>query len=177
MSQELREPLLTWAGENQITMQNDPFWPLATALVNGLVASQAAGDAARQVGTAIGTIQTQIYQGAAKASADMKADIATSIVGTINTTIDIATRAGADALRQAAADLPKIGREQQGQIVREWKAALTDAARERVFAGFFQRLSVSVALATVLVVGIFAIGALTGGGGIRYVMTIRAEAR
>ena len=171
VSQELREPLLTWASENQITTPNDPFWPLATALVNGLAASQAAGDAARQVGMAIGTIQTEIYQGAAKASSDVKAAIEMSIVGTINTTIDTATRAGADALRQAAADLPKVGREQQGQIVREWKAALADAARERVFAGFFQRLSVSVALATVLVVGIFVVGAVAGGGGMRYVMT------
>ena len=170
VSQELREPLLTWAGENQITTPNDPFWPLATALVNGLAASQAAGDAARQVGMAIGTIQTEIYQGAAKASADVKAAIETSIVGTINTTIDIATRAGADALRKAAADLPAVARQEQSRIVQEWRSALAEAALKNAFAGFLQRLSVNVTVLVILVVGIFISGAIAGAMGIETIM-------
>ncbi len=175
VSQELREPLLTWASENQITTPNDPFWPLATALVNGLAASQAAGDAARQVGTAIGTIQTEIYQGAAKASADVKAAIETSITGTVNASVAAAAGAGADALRQAAKDLPAMARAEQGRIVQEWRSALADAARKNAFAGFFQRLSVNVIALTIITAGIFIGGVVSGGAGIETIM--RAQHR
>ena len=164
----LRESLLTLAAQHHIVAPDDPFWTIATATANAMAAAQAAGEAASRVQTAVQGIQAEISSGAAKAGADVRAVIESAIAGTISTTIDGATRAGADVLRQAAADLPKIGRENQDRIVQEWRSALADAARKNAFAGFFQRLSVNIVALAVLVVGLLIGGAVAGAGGMEY---------
>ena len=161
----LREPLLTLAAAHHISAPDDPFWTIAAATANGMAAAQAAGEAAAQVRTAVQEIPAAIADGAAKASMDVKAVMETAISGTVKSSLDQAVTAGAATLRQAAADLPQIGRENQAAIVAEWKGALADAARRHTWAGFLQRLSVSVALASLLVAGIFVGGLATGGWG------------
>ena len=136
-------------------------------------AAQAAGEAAAQVKSAVQGIQSEVSAGASKASADVKAVIETSIAGTIKTSLDQAVQAGATALRQAAADLPKIGRESQNQIVGEWRSALASAAREHAFAGFLQKLSVNVAILVVLVGGIFVGGVVGGMAGMTWITSAK----
>ena len=132
-------------------------------------AAQAAGEAAAQVKSAVQSIQSEVATGASKAGADVRAVIETSIAGTIKTSLDQAVQSGAAALRQAAADLPKIGRESQNQIVGEWRSALASAAREHAFAGFLQKLSVNIAILAVLVGGIFVGGAVSGMAGMAWI--------
>lgn len=143
--------------------------------VAAAAAASATGEAAVQVRTAVQGIQAEVSSGAAKAGADVRAVIESAIASTINTTIDGATRAGADVLRQAAADLPKIGRENQDRIVQEWRSALAQAAREHALAGFLQKLSVNIAVLAVLVGAIFVGGLAAGGGGMEAI--IRAQHR
>ena len=138
--------------------------------VAAAAAASATGEAAVQVRTAVQGIQAEVSSGAAKAGADVRAVIESAIASTINTTIDGATRAGADVLRQAAADLPKIGRENQDRIVQEWRSALAQAAREHALAGFLQKLSVNVVVLAVLVGAIFVGGLAAGGAGMEAFM-------
>lgn len=161
----MREHLLTWGSEHHVTTPNDPFWSLAAGLVNALAAAQAAGEAAIKVQTVVQEIPAAVADGAAKAGTDMKAIIENAISSTVKSSLDTSVQAGAATLRQAASDLPKIGRENQDRIVGEWKTALADAARRHTWAGFFQRLSVSVLLAALLIGGIFVGGMATGGWG------------
>ena len=132
-------------------------------------AAKAAGEAAYAVHTAVQNIQSEVSAGASKAGADVRAVIETSIAGTIKTSLDQAVQSGAAALRQAAADLPKIGRESQNQIVGEWRSALASAAREHAFAGFLQKLSVNITVLTLLVAGIFVGGAVSGMAGMAWI--------
>ena len=161
----LREPLLTLAAAHHISAPDDPFWTIAAATANGMAAAQSAGEAATQVRTAVQGIPAAVADGAAKATTDVKATVEAAIASAITTSLNTAVQAGAAALRQAAADLPKIGRESQDRIVGEWKTALADAAHRHTWAGYFQRLSVSVALAALLVGALFVGGVATGGWG------------
>ncbi|MDA8119585.1 MAG: hypothetical protein M0Z85_05930 [Gammaproteobacteria bacterium] len=149
----------------KIAVDSDASRAAATA------AASAAGEAAAQVKSAVQSIQSEISTGASKAGADVRAVIETAIAGTVKTSLDQAVQAGAAALRQAAADLPKIGRESQNQIVGEWRSALASAAREHALAGFFQRLSVNVAVLALLVGGIFVGGGIAGMAGMEYIAT------
>ena len=162
----LREPLLTLAAQHYITTPDDPFWTIASATANAMAAAQAAGEAAISVQTAVQEIPGAIYEGASKAAADVKATIEVSITETVNTSVAAAAQAGADALRQAAVDLPAVACQEQDRIVQEWKAALASAARISAFAGFFQRLSVNIAVLVILVGGIFVGGVVSGVAGI-----------
>lgn len=162
----LREPLLTLAAQHHITTPDDPFWTIAGATANAMAAAQAAGEAAARVRSAVQEIPSAIADGTAKASMDVKVVMETAIANSVTTSLNAAVTAGAATLRQAASELPKVGREHQERIVGEWKAALTDAARRHAFAGFLQRLSVSVMLAAVLVGGIFVGGVVTGAWGL-----------
>lgn len=137
--------------------------------VAAAAAAQAAGEAAAQVRNAVQSIQSEVSAGASKAGADVRAVIETAIAGTVKTSLDQAVQSGAAALRQAAADLPKIGRESQNQIVGEWRSALASAAREHAFSGFLQRLSVNVAVIAVLVGGIFVGGVVSGMAGMTWI--------
>lgn len=171
MPANLREPLLTLASQHHISAPDDPFWTIASATANAMAAAQAAGEAAMTVQTAVQEIPGAIYEGASKAAADVRATMETAIAATVNTSVATAAQAGANALRQAAKDLPAVARQEQDRIVQEWKGVLTDAARKHVFAGFFQQFSGSVTLAVVLVGAIFIGGLISGGAGMRYVMT------
>ena len=161
----LREPLLTLAAAHHITAPDDPFWTIAGATANAMTAAQAAGEAATRVQSAVQGIPAAVADGAAKASADVKATVEAAIASAITASLNTAVQAGAATLRQAAADLPKIGRESQDRIVGEWKTALADAAHRHTWAGYFQRLSVSVLLAAVLVGALFVGGLATGAWG------------
>ena len=172
---DLHAQVLANAADAGIIHKDDATWQIVRDIIAANAAARAAGDAAREVGAAVANIQTEIYQGAAKAAADVKAAIETSITGTLNTSVTAAAQTGADALRQAAADLPAIARQEQGRIVQEWRAALASAARDSALAGFFQRLSVNVALLAILIAGIFLGGLVVGGAGIEFIM--RAQHR
>lgn len=170
VSADKREVLLTRASDLGIHGSDDVIWALVASIINTDTAAKAAGDAVREVGASVATIRNEIYQGAAKAAADIKATIEASIMGTVNTSVAAAASVGADALRKAAADLPSVARQEQGRIVQEWRSALASAARDSAFAGFFQRLSINVAVLAILVGGIFIGGAISGAAGIEYIM-------
>jgi hypothetical protein len=161
----LREPLLMLASQHHITTPDDPFWPIVAATANAMAAAQAAGEAASRVQTSVQEIPAAIADGASKASMDVKAVMEAAIAGTIKASLNGAIETGAATLRQAAADLPKIGRDNQAAILGEWKSALADEARRHTWIGWLQRLSVNVALAAVLVLAIFIGGMYAGGRG------------
>lgn len=167
----LREPLLMLAAQHHITTPDDPFWPIVAATANAMAAAQAAGEAATRVQASVQEIPAAIADGASRAAMDVKASMETAIAGTIKSSLDTAVQTGAATLKQAAADLPQIGRENQDRIVGEWQEALATAARRHTWSGFFQKLSVSVALAALLVGALFVGGAVSGAAGIVYVMT------
>ncbi|UEO01106.1 hypothetical protein A9R16_006845 [Acidiferrobacter thiooxydans] len=171
----VREQLLVAAASSGVTDPNDPGWFIVAAVFVAQASAQAAGDAAAATASSVASIKDEIYQGAAKAAADVKSTIETSITGTVNAAISSAAQAGANVLRQAAADLPKVGRENQNAIVDEWKAALANEARRHTWAGLFQNLSVSIALAALLIGGVFVGGMAAGGGGMEAI--IRAQHR
>ena len=167
---ERRETLLRTASDLGVHGTDDIVWSIVASVINANAAAQAAGDAATRVQTAVQGIPGTIYDGAAKASADVKALIETSIAGTVKASLDQAVQAGAAALRQAAADLPNVGRDHQNQIVGEWKAVLASAARDHALAGFFQKLSINITALAVLIGGIFLGGVFSGAVSIRYIM-------
>lgn len=169
VSVTLREPLLTLAAAHHISAPDDPFWTIACATANAMAAAQAAGEAASRVQASVQDIPAAIADGASKASMDVKAVMETAIANTVTTSLNAAVTAGAATLRQAAADLPKVGQENQARIVGEWKDALAEAARRHTWAGFLQRLSVSVVLASLLVGGVFVGGVVAGGKGMLFV--------
>ncbi len=169
----LREPLLALAATHHITTPDDPFWTIAAATANALAAAQAAGEAAGTVKAAVQGIPSAVADGAAKATADVKAVMETAIANTVTTSLNAAVTAGAATLRQAASDLPKVGQENQARIVGEWKEALADAARRHTWTGFLQRLSVNVALASLLVSGVFVGGVFVGAKGTLYVASAK----
>lgn len=161
----VREQLLVAAASSGVTDPNDPGWFIVAAVFVAQASAQAAGDAAAATASSVASIKDEIYQGAAKAAADVKSTIETSITGTVNAAISSAAQAGANVLRQAAADLPKVGRENQNAIVDEWRAALANEARRQTWAGFFQKLSVGIALAALLVGALFVGGMAAGAWG------------
>ena len=161
----VREQLLTAAASAGVADPNDPGWYIVGAVLTTQVAAQAAGEAASRVQASVQDIPAAIADGASKASMDVKAVMEAAIAGTIKESLNGAIETGAATLRQAAADLPKVGCENQNAIVDEWKAALANEARRHTWAGFFQKLSVSSALAALLVGGVFVGGMATGGWG------------
>ena len=162
----MREALLRKASDLGVHRSDDVVWALAASVIDATLAAQVAGQHVQMLAAETGKIPDLIYQGAVKASGDIKGTMETAIASTIQSTLDVAVQSGATVLRQAAADLPKIGRDNQDRIVSEWRAALTDAARKHTWAGYFQRLSVSIALAAVLVGALFVGGVAAGGWGI-----------
>jgi hypothetical protein len=159
----VREQLLVAATSSGVTDPNDPGWFIVSAVFTAQASAQAAGEAASAVKAAVHGIPSAVADGAAKATADVKAVMEAAISGTVKSSLDQAVQAGASALRQAASDLPKVGRDNQAAILGEWKSALADEARRHTWAGFFQKLSVSVALSALLVGGVFVGGLATGG--------------
>ena len=168
LPQDQREALLRKASDLGVHGTDDVVWALAASVIDAATAAHVAGQHVQTLASETGKIPDLIYQSAAKASADVKAVIETSITGTVHTSIAAAAQAGADALRQAASDLPAVARQEQGRIVQEWKSALASAAREHAFSGFLQKLSVNITVLAVLVVGLLIGGAVAGAGGMEY---------
>ncbi len=142
---DLREALLTWAAENQITTPNDPFWPLATAMANSMRAATAAGQHAQALAEETARIPDLLYQNVTRAGADLKATLAQGIEAkTIEAgqalvqVIGVAASKGATDLQKAAAALDKIGAENGHAFVEQWKAELARAADRRERAGLFR---------------------------------------
>ena len=161
----MREALLRKASDLGVHRADDVVWALVASVIDATLAAQTSGQHIQTLNEATGKIPDLIYQGAVQASADIKGAMETAISGTIRTSLNGAIEAGAAALRQAASDLPKVGQENQSRIVSEWKSALADEARRHTWAGFLQRLSVSITLAAALVGGVFIGGVATGGWG------------
>ena len=166
-----REALLRRASDLGVHRADDVIWALVASVVDAAAAAQVAGQHVQTLASETGKIPDLIYQSAAKASADVKAVIETSIAGTVHASVATAAQAGADALRQAASDLPAVARQEQDRIVQEWKAALASAARNSAFAGFFQRLSVNISVLVILVAALFIGGAVAGGAGMEAFMS------
>ena len=171
----VREQLLTAAASAGVADPNDPGWFIVGAVLTTQVAAQAVGEAASAIQAAVQAIPATVSDGATKAAVDVKSAMESAIAGTIKSSLDTAVQSGAATLRKAAADLPKVGRENQNAIVDEWKAALANEARRHTWAGLFQNLSVSIALAALLVGGVFVGGMAAGGGGMEAI--IRAQHR
>lgn len=165
----VREQLLVAAASSGVTDPNDAGWFIVAAVFAAQASAQSAGEAASRVQASVQEIPSAIADGASKASLDVKAVMETAIANTVTTSLNAAVTAGAATLRQAAADLPKVGQENQTRIVGEWKDALAEAARRHTWTGFLQKLSVSITLAAVLVCAVFIGGVFAGGKGILYV--------
>ncbi len=168
LPQDQREALLRRASDLGVHRADDVIWALVASVVDAATAAHVAGQHVQALTSETGKIPDLIYQSASKASADVKAVIETSIAGTVHSSVATAAQAGADALRKAAADLPKVAQVEQGRIVQEWKSALASAAREHAFSGFLQKLSVNITALAVLVVGLLIGGAVAGAGGMEY---------
>ena len=161
----VREQLLTAAASAGVADPNDPGWFIVGAVLTTQVAAQAVGEAASAIQAAVQAIPATVSDGATKAAVDVKSAMESAIAGTIKSSLDTAVQSGAATLRKAAADLPKVGRENQNAIVDEWRAALANEARRQTWAGFFQKLSVGIALAALLVGALFVGGMAAGAWG------------
>ena len=170
---DLREALLTWATENQITTHNDPFWPLATAMANSLAAAARAGRHVEALTEATAKVPDLVYQGTVKAGADLKAGVSQAIEAkTIEAgqalvqVIGVAASKGAADLTAAAAGLERMGQEQGQVFVEHWKAELARAAARRERGRLFRASGWLVIGALVLVcVGAFGMFATLAASG------------
>ena len=140
----LREPLLAWASENGINTPDDAFWPLATAMANGMAAAAQAGQHVQALTAETAKIPDAIYNSTLKASADLKAGVAQAIEAktleagsALVQVIGVAASKGAVDLQKAAAALDKVGAEKTAAIVETWTRSLAKAAttheRARLF--------------------------------------------
>ncbi len=143
----LKEHLLAWAGENNITRPDDPFWSLAAGLINALAAARAAGDAATKVSAAVASIQNEIFQGTQRASTDLAAGVARGIEGktaeagaALVTAINAAASKGAGELQKAAAGLDRIGADKGAAFVEVWKSDLARAVAAQARSSLAWRL-------------------------------------
>lgn len=166
VSQELRESLLTWASENQITTPDDAFWPLASAMANGMRAAQAAGEHARAVEAATNKLPEILYKNVTSAGADLRAVLEAGIkaradeAGSMLTTAIIAASGvGADALKKAAAGLDRLGEEKGTAFVEQWKAAVATAVEKQA------RSTLKKSIARSWVSAAFALLIAAGAGG------------
>ena len=141
---DLREHLLAWASENQITTPDDAFWPLAAAMANGMAAAAQAGQHVQALTAETAKIPDAIYNSTLKASADLKAGVAQAIEAktleagsALVQVIGAAASKGASDLQKAAAALDKVGADKTAAIVDTWTRALAKAAttheRARLF--------------------------------------------
>lgn len=145
VSPDLREHLLAWAAENRITTPDDPFWPLAAAMANGMRAATVAGQHAQALAAETAKMPDILYQNVTRAGADLKAVLAQGIEAkTIEAgqalvqVIGVAAGKGAADVQKAAAGLERIGQEHGIAFVENWKAELARAAARRERAGLFR---------------------------------------
>jgi hypothetical protein len=143
----LKEHLLAWAGENNITRPDDPFWSLAAGLINSLAAARAAGDAATKVNAAVASIQNEIFQGTQRASTDLAAGVAKGIEdktaeagAALVRSINAAASKGAQELQKAAIGLDRLGAEKGTAFVESWKNDLARAVAAQAKASLAWRL-------------------------------------
>ena len=138
VSPDLREHLLAWAAENRITTPDDPFWPLAAAMANGMRAATVAGQHAQALAEETAKIPDLLYQNVTRAGADLKGAVSQAIEAktveagqTLVQVIGAAAHKGALDLQQAAAGLERMGHAQGHVFVETWKAELARAANRR----------------------------------------------
>ena len=172
VSQELRESLLTWASENQITTPDDAFWPLAAAMANAMRAAAAAGQHAQAVEAATGRIPDLLYKNVTAAGADLRAALEAGIKAkadeagaALTNTILAASGHGADALKTAAAGLDMMAANRAEQFVEQWKAAVAVAVEKQARTALRRSIARSwVSAAVVLLLAASAGGAVALGG-------------
>ncbi|MHB1516249.1 MAG: hypothetical protein ACYCVY_11205 [Acidiferrobacteraceae bacterium] len=163
---EMREHLLAWAAEHHISEPNDPFWPIAGAVANGLSAAKTAGEAAAATQETAAKIPDVIYQSTIKAASDLRAIVADEVKhrgielgSAITAAIQSAADTGAAALRAAAADLPGVAAKSQDEIVRDWKAALAQAAKDEARSALAGRMARSWGMVVLSLLLAFSAGA------------------
>lgn len=169
----LKEHLLAWAGENNITRPDDPFWSLAAGLINALAAARAAGDAATKVSAAVASIQNEIFQGTQRASTDLAAGVARGIEdktaeagAALVKSINAAASVGAGELQKAAAGLDRIGADKGAAFVEAWKGDLARAVAAQAKASLAWRLGngYGVVAGALLVMMLLGAGIAVGAG-------------
>lgn len=139
---DLREHLLTWAAENHIASSSDPFWPIATALVQALAAAKNVGDILQAFQAEMIRVPGLILNGTQMATRDvgMVIENKTTEAGgalveairlTIKSSQDAITESsaqGAKAIQSAAAaledDLKRLSQTKGAEFIEKWKAAL-----------------------------------------------------
>ena len=169
---DLREALLTWATENQITTHNDPFWPLATAMANSLAAAARAGRHVEALTEATAKVPDLVYQGTVKAGADLKAGVSQAIEAkTIEAgqalvqVIGVAASKGAADLTAAAAGLERVGQEHGQVFVEQWKASLARAIERQARSALAWKLASGWGTVAAIMILMMALGAGLGLGG------------
>lgn len=111
-------------------------------------AAQAAGDAAGSVKTETQKIPDLIYQSTIRAGADLRAVVGqevraagTEVGQAVTAAIQSAATVGADALKQAASELPQRAKENQDDIIRGWKSLLAVAVRDEARGALARRMA------------------------------------
>jgi hypothetical protein len=163
-----RAEAITRAAELGVVRSDDIGWALLGTERASIAAAQAAGEAAAATQEAAAKIPDAIYQSTVKAASDVRAIVGDEVkqrgveLGQgLAAAIRAAADMGAAALKQAAADLPAVAAASQDEIVRDWKAALAQAARDEARGALAGRMARSWGL----VVGLLLLAAGTGAGG------------
>lgn len=172
VSQELRESLLTWASENQITTPDDAFWPLATAMANAMRAASAAGQHAQAVEAATNKLPEILYKNVTSAGADLKAVLESGIKARadeagrdLTNVILAASGHGADALKKASAGLDMMAENRAETFVEQWKTQVASAVERQARTALKRSIARSwVAASFALLLAASAGGAVALGG-------------
>lgn len=151
---DLREPLLAYSAEHGITHANDPFWPIASAIANGLAAAKAAGESARKVSEQTIKIPEAIYLGTMQASKELTAQVARAGESIANDfqaqginlgkaiviAIDEAAKTGAATITKAAHGLDGAAKERLANLQEESKIAFAKALEAQARSSFAKRV-------------------------------------
>jgi hypothetical protein len=163
---EQHAEMLTRASDLGIVQNNDIGWALVGTERASIAAARAATEAATKTSAAAAGIPDQIYKSVAAGGQDLRAimgqevrSAGTEVGQAVTAAIQSAAASGADALRQAAADLPDVARGQQDAIVSEWRAALADAARTEARRALASRMTRSWGMVVLSLAFAAAVGA------------------
>ena len=161
--QHLRENLLTWASENQITTPNDAFWPIAAAMANAMGATSAVGDQIEEIRSATRGVGDLIFNQTRRAGTELQAGVKDKIdksmaegAAVVAKIITRASNAGAAALTTAAAALEQKGEESGDKFIQSWRRQATQALDRHAVSSLRRSL-------TFIIVSLF-VAIFLGGG-------------
>ena len=141
---------------------------LQSGIPEATAALESAAGAAGEVKDAVAQVPEVILKQTALAGAELRGQVlqaGTQVGAAITGAISKAANSGADALRQAARDLPAAARARQAAIIDEWQSLLGQAAKAEArgrLAGRVARSFGAVAVVIMLSALIGATGALLG---------------